>query len=453
MSWKKIAALSALLIFLLLVISLLEKRESKIQESQDFLYSLPAEELLGIELKREGETLVFLKEDGSWRLEKPVQSGVDTGALDNLVSSFSALRYDRLVESESTDFSVYGLDQPRLELKLFSGDLEKPQKTLLIGLKNEIDGSSYARLQDDRRVVMLPAFRVNHLDREVFDFREKKFLDLAASEVESFSLDWQGSSFTFQRQNGSWWLKTPVQALARGQKIDDILRRVAGLEAKAFLEKRSENEFGLEKPVLQAIFTTGSGSRVELRLGSLDGEYYAGIPAGNEVFRIGEELPALFSTTAEDYREYKVAVFYPFNVQQIIFSGETEKISLSKTDETWISDDLEAMTEVDQGKVRDILYDLQDLEAVSFIDRPVLPESAFNRRITLRLKPESPDQEERKIELLFASSQAGELVVRNLDLKYDFLVKPEILAKIPGQAADLLPEKEPPSEEFQEAGE
>lgn len=453
MSWKKIAALSALLIFLLLVISLLEKRESKIQESRDFLYSLPAEELLGIELKREGETLVFLKENGSWRLEKPVQSGVDTGALDNLVNSFSALRYDRLVESESMDFSVYGLDQPRLELKLFSGNLEKPQKTLLIGLKNEIDGSSYARLQDDQRVVMLPAFRVNYLDREVFDFREKKFLDLAASQVESFSLDWQGSSFTFQRQNETWWLQSPVQALARGQKIDDILRRVAGLEAKAFMEKRSENEFGLDKPALQAIFTTESGSRVELRLGSLDGEYYADTAAGNEVFRIGEELPALLSTSADDYREYKVAVFFPFNVQKIVFSDKTEKVSLSKVDEAWISDDPDILAEVDQSKVRDILYDLQDLEAVSFIDRPVLPESAFDRRITLRFKAESPDLEERKIQLLFASSQAGELVVRNLDLNYDFLVKAEILAKIPGQAADLLPVKEEPEEEFQENGE
>lgn len=442
MSWKKIAALTSLLVVLLLVISLLENRESKIQESRDFLYSLPAEELAQIELKRDNETLLFLKENENWRLEKPVQAEVDSGAMNNLVDSFSALRYDRLVETESADFSVYGLDQPRLELKLFSADREKPQKTLLIGLKNEIDGSSYARLQDEQRVVMLPAFRVNYLDREVFDFRQKKFMDLAAAEVESFVLNWQGRSFDFKRINGSWWLQSPVVALARGQKIDDILRQVAGLEAKAFLERQAKAEFGLDQPLLQAVFLTGSGSRVELQLGRLDGEYYAGTPARNEVFRIGDELPTLISTEVNDYREYKVAVFSPFSVEKIVLSGKADKIELSKAEEIWQSSDRGSLPEVDQEKVRDILYDLQDLEALSFIDRPVLAESDFNHRVTLTLNPESPDQQERRIELLFASSLAGELVVRNLDLNYDFLVKPEILAKLPKQASDLLPQEE-----------
>lgn len=83
-----------------------------------------AEGVTAIELNRtepKGETLVFEKKDGKWRLTAPADAPADTAALDALVRDLLALKP---VEHPPVERSAVGLARPTVKVTLKAGDKE-----------------------------------------------------------------------------------------------------------------------------------------------------------------------------------------------------------------------------------------------------------------------------------------------------------------------------------------
>jgi len=437
---KAILLLTAALIVLLVIIGLIENEESSRLESEGVLFTVPVDGLLRLELLRDGEKIVFVRDEKDWRIDFPLKARIDRGAIDNIIDSYSKLRFDGLVEETALDLARYGLDEPRLELRIYTAADSVPERTLLIGQQNPLDNSYYARLENESKVVLLPSFRVNYLDRELFDFREKKVLDLSSLEVDSFNLEWRGKSFSFFREEGRWWIKKPLSALARKTKIDEILGKFAGLQAKEFIQEKAEKAFNLDKPILKAVFQLRDGGQSELIISRREDDYFAKAPALAEICRVGDDLPAVLSENLKDYREHKLLDFYPFAVKKITITGTTWQTALYKDEEEWKFEDQAIGLLPDQDKVRDLLYDLQDLEADSFVDNPSLAADSFNLRLSLLVEDKAAGKEAGEMEVLLGPGGTSGVLARNPALGYDFLVNPEILAKLPKETADLLPE-------------
>ena len=68
-------------------------------------------------------------------------------------------------------------------MKLVAKGAPGPAATLLLGMKNGLDDSSYAMLAAGGKVVSIAAYKRNDLEKGLFAFRDKKFLAIDASAV------------------------------------------------------------------------------------------------------------------------------------------------------------------------------------------------------------------------------------------------------------------------------
>ena len=60
----------------------------------------PRDKVDGLELQREGETVVFAKQGDEWRMTKPMAVRADYGAVEGLVGRLSTLQMKGITEQE-----------------------------------------------------------------------------------------------------------------------------------------------------------------------------------------------------------------------------------------------------------------------------------------------------------------------------------------------------------------
>ena len=144
MNWRKILALAFFLAALAVAIAWVSRREKQRPVAGEMLLDIPADAVERIELRNANGRFVFFRRDTLWHLEEPLATRADKVALESILDNFCQLKYDRLVAEDSRDLQAFGLDDPEIELKLFAAG--RPAAAVLLGVKNGLDDSSYARL-------------------------------------------------------------------------------------------------------------------------------------------------------------------------------------------------------------------------------------------------------------------------------------------------------------------
>jgi len=439
MSWKKIIILLAILALLAAGILLVNRREKQKQAGEGRLVNLAADKVARIELQRGDLRLVLVKNDPFWNLELPIQARASKVAVENILDDFCNLKYDRMVEKECRDLGRYGLDKPEIELRLFEKGMTQPVAVIQLGIKNELDSSSYAKLSSANQVVLIAGYRRGYLEKEVFDFRDKKFFEFDTTQVTALGFQFQDASYQFSKKGDQWFMEKPLFSLAQESKLTDILSRAATLEAKTFKEKSSmetRKAYGFDKPLIDVTLTMKSGTK-KLQLVKKNDLFYAITPEFPEICEIDKEFSEKFLKEAKEYREYKVLPFFSFEVMSIEFKGVGFSFSAQKDKEqNWRITQPATKETPDIDKINALLGEIQDLEARDFIDQPSSPAGEFPFAITL--KTGSGESGPLKtIRLLLGQAKDNAVTARNPDLPYLFKVEPAILDKLPKKLADL----------------
>lgn len=115
------------------------------------------------------------KEDGNrWRVLLPYSDLAEQGEVERALNTVVTGRYtDVVAEGESVDFKRFGLDRPMGELTFARGE---QKRRIQIGGIKAYDQSLYGRVDEDNRVVVLPASLESILDQDPREFREKKMM-------------------------------------------------------------------------------------------------------------------------------------------------------------------------------------------------------------------------------------------------------------------------------------
>ena len=225
----------------------------------------PASSIQKIELLQKDAKFVFSLRDSVWYLEQPLAAKADKVALESILDNFCPLKYDRLVtESAGGDLKNFGLSKPEIELRLFAKDSTRPAHTILLGKKNNLDSSSYAKLAAGGKVVSIAAYKRENLEKDLFAFRDKRFFELDNLAVIGMSYQYDSGRFSFYKKDERWFMEKPLFSLAQEAKVSDILSAASMLEAKSFagtISSASSREFGLEKPLLTVEFRSAAGSK------------------------------------------------------------------------------------------------------------------------------------------------------------------------------------------------
>lgn len=437
MNWRKILALAFFLAALAVAIAWVSRQEKQRPVAEEMLLDIPGEAVERIELRNTSGRFVFFRRDSLWYLEEPLATRADRVALESILDNFCQLKYDRLVAEDSRDLQAFGLDDPEIELKLFAAG--RPAAAVLLGVKNNLDDSSYARLANGSKVVSLAAYKRNDLEKDLFAFRDKKFLAVDAMSVNALDLRYGKSRLTLARKDDRWFLETPVYSLASAARIDDLLAAASTLEALSFAPAGNGDGFGLDKPLLLAEFRGSAGSR-RIAVGEKAGQIFARVEGSSEICAIAAGFLEKFAGDASAWREKKVALFYAYDVRKLSLRRGSFQFTVRK--------DAAGNWQFAQGlpgkrpgaeKVDALLTALAALEAGEFIDTPgALPGPAA--RLVLLTQDQADPGKQSEIVMEFHRAAGETVIVRNLALPYAFKVDKGILDKFPGKLEDILAE-------------
>jgi len=442
MSWKKIIALLLLLAALIVASIYVNLREKRKQATEGILLDFPAAQVGKIELLQKDKKFVFSLRDTVWRLEEPLAAKADKVALESILDNFCPLKYDRLVSEDAGDLKEFGLDKPEIELRLFARGGSHPAHTVMLGMKNTLDSSSYARLAGSARVVSIASYRRNDLEKDLFAFRDKRFFELDSLAVTSMTCRHENSSFAFNKKDGQWFMDRPISSLVQEAKISEILSAAAMLEAKSFAgapSAVSRRELGLDTPLLTAEFISTAGSK-KIAVGRKGEQYFALADGFDEICEIERDFPDKFGGDAFSFREKKVARFYSFDIRELKFRHGAFEFELRKNaGNAWQFSKPAAGKKPSEEKINRLLTALADCEAREFVDSfEKLPE--FGTRIVMKAEDPANPGQSGSITMEFGSAEGEMVPARNPALAYYFRVAREILDQLPKKMADITEE-------------
>jgi hypothetical protein len=442
MSWKKIIALLLFLMVLVAAIVTINQREKRKQAVEGILLDFPAAQIEKIELRQNDKRFVFSLQDTVWRLEEPMAAKADKVALESILDNFCPLKYDRLVAEAAGDLKNFGLDKPEIELKLFAKDKTRPVHIILLGMKNNLDSSSYAKLAAGSKVVSIAAYKRGALEKDLFAFRDKRFLELDNLAVTAMTWQYENSVFNFNKKDEQWFMDRPIFSLAQEAKVSEILSAASMLEAKSFagaVSAASNREFGLEKPLLTVEFRSAAGSK-KIMIAKKGEKVYALADGFKEICEIEKDFLDKFSSDAQSFREKKIALFYSFDIRELKFKQGTFSFEIRKnSDNTWKFIKPSAGETPSEEKISRLLTSLADCEAREFVDGArTLPE--FVTRIDMKAENSENPGQPSSIVMEFGAVEGETVMARNPALAYCFKVGKEILQKLPQKMADITEE-------------
>ncbi len=111
----------------------------------------------------------------TWQIVEPIQSAVDETEVTSVTSNLATLESTRVVEENAKDLAKYGLAEPKVEVA-FKTAGDKDYRRLFVGGKTPTGGDLYAKLANDSKVLLIPAYLESSLDRSTFQMRDKSIL-------------------------------------------------------------------------------------------------------------------------------------------------------------------------------------------------------------------------------------------------------------------------------------
>lgn len=393
---------STLILFVVLVgllgyIYFIESKKATAPAGEDAkqkVFAVEADKIAEMTVKpAAGDPTVLQKADGAWQIAQPIQSAADESEVSGLTSNLASLEIQRVVDDNPRDLKQYGLAQPRVEIG-FKAAGDKSERHLLIGDKTATGGDLYAKLPNEKRVFLIPAYLDTTFNKSTFDLRDKAALKFDRNKVDSVvvaSLD-KDKDVELAKSGEDWALKKPTVASADYGTVEGLIGRLQTAQMKSLVaaDPQDVKQYGLDKPDVTA--TIGAGSaRATLEIGgkAADGTLYARDGSRPMVFTVEASLLDDLKKPADDYRRKDLFEGRPYNATRVELTRGTdtwvfEKVKGQSKDapEKWrqVSP---AARDLDSAKVDAFLTKLTNLRAQSWaapatktgLDQPVLAAS------------------------------------------------------------------------------
>ena len=349
-------------------------------EQKPKVFTIDADKVQELRIKlASGETTALRKAKNTWSIVEPAEAAADQTQVSEIPTTLAGLEQQRVVDDNAASLKDFGLAEPRIDVA-FKVAGEGDFRHLLIGDRTATGGDLYAKLPNEKRVILIQGITETTFNRSMFDLRDKTILKFERDKVDAFESTLKdGTTAQLVKAGADWKLVKPVQAPADFGIAEGIISQLQGAQMLALVapEAKTLKEYGLDKP--EVTVTVGAGStRATLLVGgkSPDGNVYARDAARPAVFTIPGALANDLRKTAFDYRRKDLFEFRPFNANRFeitrggqVLSFERTKGSGANPQDTW-KEVAPASKNVDGSKLEGALLQTANLRADAFIDSP-----------------------------------------------------------------------------------
>jgi len=268
---------------------------------------------------RDGVDARFERRDGRWRLVAPVDAPADPTALDAIAGALVNLPREGRVEQPG-DLGQYDLGD---EARVVRFEVAGETRGIRIGRTTPVGGHRYvSRLADDE-VAYVATYRLNALDRDLVDLRDRRIFGFEAADVVGLELSWPEGAVELERDEaGDWRMTVPVVAPADASRIRELLSDLSFLRARSFIDEpdadeqvdAASQERALElRWTLRAPDDATDGDPVEqtreIRIGGRVGEGLLLARSDGRLYTIAPERLEDFDRSVNAYRDKTLSSF------------------------------------------------------------------------------------------------------------------------------------------------
>lgn len=266
---------------------------------------------------RDGVEARFERREGRWWLAAPVEAPADATALDAIAGALVNLPREGRIE-EPGELDQYDLGD---EARVVHFEVAGETKGIRIGRMTPVGGHRYvARLAGDE-VAYVATYRLNALDRDLVDLRDRRIFGFEAADVVGLRLAWPEGVVELERDEaGDWQMTAPVAAPADATRIRELLSDLSFLRAQSFIDEPDEQvEAASQDPVLELRWTVrardeaADGDPVEqtreIRIGGRVGEGLLLSGSEGRLYTIAPERLEDFDRSVHAYRDKTLSSF------------------------------------------------------------------------------------------------------------------------------------------------
>ncbi len=351
------------------------------------------EEVKRIEIDQAGQTIALAKEkkDGvdKWRFEKPTKEDAETAPVSELLEKLAALQVKDKEILDQADLKEVGLAKPAATVKLTlekeaektkdsKDEKAKPAETRTIvlhwGVKEKEKDKVYVKVEPWSRVNQLDDTAWKLVNRPVLAYRNRRVLDIAATDLNKVEIQREGEAFALEKQDGVWKLTAPVSAELDASKTESLTLDLGRLEGVDFIADQPkaddlEKEYGLAKPSLtvKLSYQDAKKSPQTLSVGKQrvgKQEYYARIDQG-PVFTLKKDLRDTLDRTSLSYRPLDLVKLAVDDVTEVAIQRGDVGYRLQRDGKDWkVSGRFDA--KVPGNEIDGLVEELAKLKAEKF---------------------------------------------------------------------------------------
>lgn len=337
---------------------------------------------------------------GSWELLDPWRAPADGIALDGIAGALANLSRAGRIETPM-GLAEYGLAD---DAQIVRFEVKGEPKGLRIGRSTPLGGNLYVAPLGSESVSYVATFRLNALKRNLADLRDRSILSFEPADVTALSLAWPGSEIAFEKQEGAWTIRSPVEDRADATTLSNLLTDLSYLRAVDFVDEQSAaTSAAMEELALEFRLTTsGEMQRVTIG-GRLEGQRVVRGPTG-QIFTIAPERLDDFERTVSAYRFRTLSDFEVSAARRLILRFETEAgeqrvVEARLEGAGWIGQD----PSIDPERAADLVREMAQLRATAIVADAMGPAERASiglapPRVSIRVEAEQRVEEKAEAE-------------------------------------------------------
>ncbi len=334
-----------------------------------------------------------------WRIKSPVADRADKSLIDEVMTDLETAHVDETFKVKADDKSKLqelGLLAPHVRLLVTRNDNEKPTD-ILFGNDTAIEGKVYARVDGTDQVHIISGELRKLLQKDTNAWRDHRALDLAATDVNRFTIKNASGEIEFQRDGTHWKIAKPLAARGDDAKINDYLSQATNLAVTKFVadDKADAATYGLAEPRgVLTFYTADNAKGTELMIGGVpsnapaaspspgaspdatptpappaDGVYLRA-PARQSIFTVTKNVENLLTLKPNDLRDHALARINADTLDRVqVTPGTGAAFTLVRKDKDWTLDDQPA----NAAGVTGLINALNSARAVDFVSDSAAP--------------------------------------------------------------------------------
>ena len=208
-------------------------------------------DVTGVELDRNGQTIVIDHQQGTWQIEKPAPYRASDNTVDSLLHDLVNAKFDSSVTPEEAA-SGFAKAAPFETIRLTAG--QGAETDTLEVRKAKIGGDFYGKTSVMPGTWKLDPSIDSALTKNLDDFRNKQIFDFGFTEPLNIDYHANGTNLSLVRSNDDWF--------QNGQKMDSesveaLVSALRGLAAGKFVTS------GFSKPDVEITVVSRNGKLIE----------------------------------------------------------------------------------------------------------------------------------------------------------------------------------------------